>query len=121
MVIYGILLGTFTTIVALNDPGMSLGDADFFLKAAILVVTLLAASGVVAVLVAYLEPNVMVTASEFRIVPLPPVSAEELGYTPEQGMQFLRLGSLWMSLANILYLVTVVGGYLLVTIRRAAP
>ena len=61
----------------------------------------------------------MVTASEIRIIPLPEISAEELGYTPEQGMEFLRLGSLWMSLANILYLTIVVGGYLLVTIGRA--
>ena len=121
MVIYGILFGTFTTIVALNDPGMSLGDVDFFLKAAIVVITLLTAFGVIAVLVAYLEPSVMVTVSEFRFVPLRPISAVELGYTPEQGVQFLRIGSVWMSLANIVYLVTVVGGYLLVTIRRAAP
>ena len=116
-----ILFGAFTTIVALNESGMSLSDVDFFLKATIVVVTLLTAFGVIAVFVAYQEPGVMVAVSEICIVPLPPVSAEELGYTPEQGMQFLRLGSLWMSLANILYLVTVIGGYLLVTIRRAAP
>ena len=121
MVVYGVLFGTFTTIVALNDPGTTLDDSDFFLKAAIVVITLLTVFGVIAVFVGYLEPNVMVFVSEFRIIPLRPISAEELGYTPEQGMQYLRIGGVWMALANIVYLVTVVGGYLLVTIRRAAP
>ena len=120
MVIHGVLFGVFTTIVALKDPDMSLGDVDFFLKAAILVITLLTATGVLGVLVAYLEPGVMVTISEFRVIPLRTVRAEELGYTPEQGVQLLRIGSVWMSLANVVYLVTIVGGYLLVTIRRAA-
>ena len=119
MVVFGILFGAFTIIVALNEPGMALRNVDFVLKAAIVVITLLCSFGVVATLVAYLEPGIAITASELRVVPLKEISAEELGYTPEQGVEFLRLGSLWMSLANILYLVTVVGGYLLVTIGRA--
>ena len=119
MIIFGILFGAFTTIVALSEPGVALRDVDFVLKAAIVVIMLLCSFGVVATLVAYLEPGIAITASELRIVPLKEISAEELGYTPEQGVEFLRLGSLWMSLANILYLVTVVGGYLLVTISRA--
>ena len=119
MIIFGILFGAFTTIVALSEPGMALRDVDFVLKAAIVVIMLLCSFGVAGSLVAYLEPGIMITASELRIIPLREISAEELGYTPEQGVEFLRLGNLWMSLANILYLVTVVGGYLLVTISRA--
>ena len=121
MVVYGILFGTFTTIVALNEPEMNLVDADFFLKAAIVVITLLTVFGVIAVIIGYMEPHVLVTVSEFRIISLPPISAEDLGYTPEEGIQYLRIGGAWMALANIVYLTTVVGGYLLVTIRRAAP
>ena len=60
------------------------------------------------------------TAAQVRIIPLPEISAEQLGYTPEQGMKLLRLGSLWMAVANISYLVTVVGGYLLVPTKRTA-
>ena len=118
MVVFGILFGAFTTIVALNEPGMALRNVDFVLKAAIVVITLLVSFGVVATLVTYLDPGIAITASELRIIPLKEISAEELGYTPDQGVEFLRLGTLWMSLANILYLVTVVGGYLLVTIGR---
>ena len=118
MVVFGILFGAFTIIVALNEPGMALRNVDFVLKAAIVVITILVSFGVVATLVTYLDPGIAITASELRIIPLKEISAEELGYTPEQGVEFLRLGTLWMSLANILYLVTVVGGYLLVTIGR---
>ena len=118
MVVFGILFGEFTIIVALNEPGMALRNVDFVLKAAIVVITILVSFGVVATLVTYLDPGIAITASELRIIPLKEISAEELGYTPDQGVEFLRLGTLWMSLANILYLVTVVGGYLLVTIGR---
>ena len=118
MVVFGILFGAFTIIVALNEPGMALRNVDFVLKAAIVVITILVSFGVVATLVTYLDPGIAITASELRIIPLKEISAEELGYTPDQGVEFLRLGTLWMSLANILYLVTVVGGYLLVTIGR---
>ena len=118
MVVFGILFGAFTIIVALNEPGMALRNVDFVLKAAIVVITLLVSFGVVATLVTYLDPGIAITASELRIIPLKEISAKELGYTPDQGVEFLRLGTLWMSLANILYLVTVVGGYLLVTIGR---
>ncbi len=120
MVIFGILFGAFATIVALNEPGTSLADVDFALKAAIVVITLLCSFGVVGSLIAYLEPGTMITSTEFRIVPLREISAEQLGYTPEEGVKLLRLGILWMSLTDIFYLVTVVGGYLLVTIRRVA-
>ena len=119
MVVFGILFAAFTLIVALNEPGMTLRNMDFMLKAAIVVIALLCSLGVVATIVSYLEPDTAITASEFRIIPLKEISAEELGYTPEQGVEFLRLGGLWMSLANILYMTIVVGGYLLVTIGRA--
>ena len=120
MVIFAILFGAFTTNLALNEPGISLGDVDFVLKAAIAVITLLCSFGVAGTLVTYVDPDTALTAANIRIIPLREISAEELGYTPEEGVELLRLGSLWMSLANISYLVTVVGSYLLVTIRRTA-
>ena len=120
MVIFVILFGAFTTIVTLNEPGTSLGDVDFVLRAAIAVMTVLCSFGVAGALVAYVDTDTALTAANIRIIPLREISAEELGYTPEEGVKLLRLGSLWMSLANISYLVTVVGGYLLVTIRRTA-
>ena len=121
MVVFGILFGAFTTIVALNEPGLALGDVGFVLKTAIAAIALLCSFGIAGALATYLAPDTMVTASEFRIVPLPEISAEELGYTPEEGVRLMRLGNLWMSLASIVYLATVLGSYLLVTIRRAAP
>ena len=119
MVIFGILFGAFTTIVALNEPGVSLGKPDSVFKGAIAVITVLCSFGVAGTLAAYVDMDMAVTASNIRIIPLPEVRAEQLGYTPEEGVKLLRLGSLWMSLAIISYLVTVVGGYLLVTIRRS--
>ena len=120
MVVFGILFGAFTTIVALNEPGMALAEVGLVLKAAVAVIGLLCTVGVVGSLIAYLDPSMLIATFEFRIIPLREVGAEELGYTPEEKVKLMRLGHLSMYLAFILYLATVVGGYLLITIRRAA-
>ena len=116
--IFGILFVAFATIVAFNEPGMALRDGGFVLKAAVVVTTLLGALGVIGALAGYLEPSLVMTAEEFRIIPLPEVSSEALGYTDEEGSARWRLGILWMSFATIVYIVTVVGGYLIITISR---
>ena len=40
------------------------------------------------------------------------------GYTPEVGVKLPRLGALRMCLANIAFMVSAIGRYLIVTIRR---
>ena len=116
--IFGILFVAFATIVAFNEPGMALRDGGFVLKAAVVVTTLLGALGVIGALAGYLEPSLVMTAEEFRIIPLPEVSSEALGYTDEEASARWRLGILWMSFATIVYIVTVVGGYVIISISR---
>lgn len=118
MVVLGILFGAFTIIVALNSPGPALRDADFLFRAVTVVIILLCSFGLSAMFVSQQEPDILIAGAFYRIIPLPEVSPEDLWYTDQGGVERLRLGSQWMGLANILYLVTVVGGYLLATIRR---
>ena len=118
MVVLGILFGTFAVIVALNEPGYELRDSDFVFRTAVVAIILLCSFGLVGTLVGQQDPDILITGAFYRIIPLPEISPEELGYTHEGGVERLRLGSLWMALANILFLVTVVGGYLIATIRR---
>ena len=44
---------------------------------------------------------------------------EALGYPEDQFLERFRVGMVWMSLATIVYLSIVVGGYLVYTIRKA--
>ena len=121
IVVFGILFGAFTMIVALNEPGMALEDSGAVLRATVFVITALCSFGAAGALVSYMDPGAAITASEFRIIPLREIAPEALGYSQEEGVELLRLGILWMSLATIVYLATVLGSYVLVTIRRAAP
>ena len=116
--IFGILSLAFATIVAFNEPGMALRDGGFVLKAVVVVTTLLGTLGIIGTLAGYLDPSLVITADEFRIIPLREVSSEALGYTDEESWVLWRLGILWMSFATIVYMVTVVGGYLIMTVRR---
>ena len=121
IVVFGILFGAFTMIVALNEPGMVLEDTGAVIRTTVFVITVLCSFGAAGALVSYMDPGAAITASEFRIIPLREITSEELGYSQEEGVELLRLGILWMSLATIVYLSTVLGSYVLVTIRRAAP
>ena len=116
--IFGILFVAFAAIVALNEPGMVLRDGGFVLKAAVVATILLGALGIIGTLAGYLDPRLVITAEEFRIIPLREVSSEELGYSDAESSARWRLGILWMSFATIVYIVTMVGGYLMMTISR---
>ena len=94
MVIFVILFGAFTTIVALNEPGTSLGDVDFVLRAAIAVMTVLCSFGVAGMQVAFVDTDTALATANIRIIPLPEINAEELGYTPEDGIQVTSAGFL---------------------------
>ena len=120
MIVFGVMFGAFTAVVALSSPGQKLADDGFALKATVVAIMLLGSFGAAGLLAVYLEPDMVMSAANFRIVPLREVSHAELGYTAEQGVERLRLGLMLMSLATIVYLVVVVGGYLIMTVRRAS-
>ena len=120
---FGALFGAFTVLAALNESDTALRDVGLVFKAAIAAVTLFAVLGFISSLVGFVDPGMALTSAEFRIIPLPEITAERLGYTPDEGVRLIAQGVLWMSLATTLYLVGVVGGYLALAIRRvsAAP
>ena len=118
LIIFGILFGAFTIIVALDESEATLGEMRVVLKALIVAMAILTSLGFAGTLMGYIDPGMTLTSAEFRIIPLPEISAEELGYTSEEGVKLIGLGILWKSLAAFLYLVIVVGGHLAMTIRR---
>lgn len=119
MIVLGVMFGAFTAIVAFNEPGLKLGQDGFVLKATVLVIILLCSVGVASLMIVYMEPDMVMVAEGFRIIPLPTVSHNELGYTAQEGVERLRLGMMFMSLTTIVYMAIVVGGYLIMTVRRA--
>ncbi len=124
--VFGIFLVAFSAIVAFNEPGMELRDGGFVLKAAVLGTVLFGALGIIGTLAGYMQIALVLTADvglviaaeDIRIIPLGEVASEALGYTDEEGLGRWRLGILWMSFATVAYIVTVVGGYLIMTISR---
>ena len=102
-----------------DESEAALREGALRLKALVAAVGILTALGFAGTLTGYIDPGVALTSAEFRIIPLPEISAEELGYTPEEGVMLIGLGILWKSLAAFLYLVIVVGGHLAMAIRRA--
>ena len=67
LVVFGILFGAFTTIVALSEPDFVIADADFIFRTAIVTIVLLCTFGVVGVVLTYLEPGIQITAAYYRV------------------------------------------------------
>ena len=118
MYILGILFLAFTTIVALNEPGMTLSNSESVLKVAVVVIVLLGAFGILGTLSSYQKPEVVMIAENVRIIPLQEVTSEELGYSDVESTAYWRLGIVWMSSATFVYLIVVVGGYTITTISK---
>ena len=114
-----VLFGAFTVIIALDESETALRETPVVLKALLVAIAALTAFGFVATLVGYIDPGMALTSADFRIIPLREISAEQLGYTPDEGVMLLGLGILWKSLATFVYLAVVVGGHLALAIRRA--
>ena len=120
LIIFGILFGAFTIIVALDESESALREARVVIKPLIAAIAIFASLGFVGTLMGYIEPGMALTFAEFRIIPLPEITAEELGYTPEEGVELIGLGILWKTLAAFLYLAVVIGGHLAMAIRRVS-
>ena len=119
LMVFGVLFGAFTIIIALDESDAALGEMRAVLRALAAAIGVLILLGFVGTLMGYIDPGMALTSADFRIIPLPDISAEELGYTPEEGVRLIGLGILWKSLAAFLYLGVVVGGHLAMAIRRA--
>lgn len=119
MIVLGVMFGAFAAIVGLNELEEKLTGDGFALKSTVLIIVILCSIGVTGLIIMYLEPDMVMAVAEFRIIPLPEVGHVELGYTAEEGLQRLRMGLMFMSLVTIVYMAIVVGGYLIMTVRRA--
>ena len=117
--LFTLLAGIVATLVVLRDKDVSIGEWDrkFLLCTAVALVTILAALGVVAILVSYAQP------SSYPDTALGLFSSWEkdfdaLGYSADEYHERSRLAAAWASLITLAYMVVVVGGKLIVTIYR---
>ena len=119
LTIFSILFGAFTTIAALMESEAALRQVSAVLKALVAAIAFFASLGFAGTLMGYIDPGMALASAEFRIIPLPEVSPEELGYASEDGTRLIGLGILLQTLAAFVYLAIAVGGHLALTMRRS--
>ena len=119
LIVLGILFGSFWGIIAVRDGEVELTawEAKFAMGALVVMIMLLSTFGVAGMLVSYMEPS-MVTAADHNMMMSWETDFDALGYPEDEYQERLRVGLVWMSVAAIGFLSIVVGGYLMVNIRR---
>ena len=128
LIVLGVLFGATTAIIAFKDDRCALDERDaWMVPATFWVIVLLCSLGVLGMVVNYLEPSMAASAhhnilsatdEEFGRLGIPaPEYFDELGYPEHEYLERIRLGIVWMGLATIVYLSTVIGGYLMAAIH----
>ena len=116
----GILFGAITIILSFGDPDVQVSDWErkWGGAMAIEIIVILCVVGVAGMLVTYLSPSLTVASvSNNLLLPSEPDFAA-LGYSESEFAERFRSGLIWMNLTIIVFLTTVVGSYLVSTIRR---
>lgn len=122
LVILGTLFAAFTVILAFNDPdaGWSESKVKWGPPVVLQVIVILCVLGVAGMLVTYLEPSLIVDTARRNLLWSWGSGFMSLGFTEDELIERFRVGVVWMSLAAIAYLATIIGSYLVVTVRRYA-
>ena len=121
LIVFGILFGAFTAIMAFNDPDVQLSEWEvkWVPIVTIQVIVILCLCGVAGVVVTYLEPSLVIASARHNLLWSWESWSVALGYPESEFIERFKVGTVLMSLATIMYLATVVGSYLVVTIRRS--
>ena len=122
LVTLGITFGAFTVITAFKDKDVKLSEweAKWGPIVAIELILILCIVGVVGMLVAYLDPAFIgYSGVQHNLLWSWELDFDALGYPESEFLDRFRLGVLWSAIATIAFMSTVMGTYLVVTIRRA--
>lgn len=121
-VLIGIVFGAFFVIMAFRDPEIKLTEWELKWApiVAIEVIVILCTFGVAGLIATYLEPSLIVATAQHNLLWSWDTGFETLGYPESEFLERFRVAIMWISLSAIIYLSTVLGSYLVVTIRRAS-
>ena len=116
----GILFGAVTVILSCRDPDVTISDWErkWGSFMAVEIIAFLCIIGVVGMLVAYHAPSLTIASNSNNLLLPSEPNFAVLGYSESEHMERYRLGVIWMYLTIIVFLVSVVGSYLVTAIRR---
>ena len=117
--LFTILAGAVTTLMVLRDKDFRIGEWDrkFLLCAAAAVVIMLAALGIAAILIAYAQSSSF-PETEMGLFYSQEKDYDALGYPANEYPERSNLAAAWASLITLAYMLTVIGGKLIVTIYK---
>ena len=117
--LFTLLAGIVVTLLVLRDKDVSIGgwDRKFLLCTTVAVVIILAALGVVAILVSYAQPS-SYPDTALGLFYSWEKDFDALGYPADEYHERSSLAAAWASLITLAYMVVVIGGKLIVTIYR---
>ena len=121
LAILGALFGAFTVILAFNNPDSRWSEREvkWGPPVALQAIVILCVLGVAGMLVIYLEPSLVVDTARHNLLWSWESGFASLGFSEDELIERFRVGVVWMSLAAIAYLATIIGSYLVVKVRRS--
>ena len=120
LAILGTLFAAFTVILAFSAPDIHWSErkVKWATPVVLQVIVILCLVGIASMLVAYIEPSLIVETDRRNFIWSWESGFESLRFSENELIERFQVGVVWMSLAAIAYLTIIVGSYVVVTVRR---
>ena len=105
----------FIVLLALRDPQINPSEQDrrFLTTSSMLVATVTTTLGIVAILAIFLSPDLPGVLPDHNLFRSWEIDFTALGYTKEEALRRVNLGYVWHAACLLVYMVFVLGAYLL--------
>ena len=119
LLVFAIAGATFTMLLLLRDNKVKFNEWErrLLLQAAVALILVLTTFGGAAIFTLYWEPSLMVLP-DHTLLRSWEIDFNSLGYPPDELVERYRIGAVWSCLATLIFMVTVLGGRLIVGIYR---
>ena len=114
-VLMPVVAAVFVVLLALRDPEINPSEHDlrFLTTSSMLVATVATTLGIIAILAIFLSPDLPGVLPDHNLFHSWEIDLTALGYTKEEAQRRVNLGYVWHAACLLVYMVFVLGAYLL--------
>lgn len=119
-VLMPVVAAVFIILLILRDPQINPTARDrwFMATTSMIVAVVTTTLGIIAILAIYVSPDLPAVLPDHNLVHSWQIDFNELGYTKEEALHRVNLGYIWHAMCLLVYMVFVLGAYLLMSIYR---
>ena len=121
-VVLAVLASVLVALLLMRDPAVNPngGQRRFLLYASFTTAIVCSTLGMAVIVAVFMMPDVPSVFPDHNLMGSWEIDFDDMGYSKTQALQLLQVGYMWHAICLFVYMVSVVGGHLLVAVYRMA-